>query len=161
MTIAIGERLPETTFMRMGDDGLEKVPGSKIFGGRKVALFAVPGAFTPTCHNKHVPGFLEKADAFRAKGVDEIVCIAVNDPHVMRAWAKATGAADRISFYSDGNGEFAKATGLELDASGGGMGLRLKRFSMLVDDGVVKALNIEEAPGVAEKSGAANLLAAL
>jgi peroxiredoxin len=161
MAISVGDRLPETTFMRFGEEGMEKIPSSQVFGGRKVALFGVPGAFTPTCHNKHVPGFLEKAEEFRAKGVDEIVCIAVNDPHVMRAWAKATGAEDTITFYSDGNGEFARATGLDLDASGGGMGLRLKRFSMIVEDGVVKSLNIEDAPGVAEKTSAQNLLLAL
>jgi peroxiredoxin len=158
--IAVGDKLPETTFMRIGEGGLEKIPSAQIFGGKKVALFGVPGAFTPTCHNKHLPGYVEQADAFKAKGVDAIVCIAVNDAHVMNAWAKSTGAADRITFLSDGNGEFARATGLELDASGGGMGIRIKRFSAVIDDGVVKSLNLEDVPGV-DKTAASALILAL
>jgi peroxiredoxin len=130
----------------------------EVFKGKKVVLFAVPGAFTPTCHKNHLPGFLQNAEAIKAKGVDAIAVTAVNDGFVMDAWKKATGAEGKIEFLADGNGEFAKAIDMTLDGSGNGLGLRSKRYSMLVEDGVVKKLNIEEAPGKAETSGAEALL---
>lgn len=159
--INVGEKLPETTFAVMTDSGPAERRTSEVFGGRKVALFAVPGAFTPTCHNSHLPGFLANADAFRAKGVDAIVCVSVNDAFVMGAWAKATGGEGTIEFLADGSAEFAKATGLELDASARGLGIRSKRYAMLVDDGVVKAMLVEDMPGKAEISSADALLAAI
>ena len=128
-----------------------------MFKGKKVVLFAVPGAFTPTCHKNHLPGFVQNADAIKAKGIDTIAVTGVNDVFVMDAWKKATGA-DKIEFLADGNGDFAKAIGLTIDGSGSGLGMRSKRYSMVVDDGVVKTLNVEEAPGKAEVSGADTLL---
>lgn len=161
MTIKVGDRLPEATFVTMSDDGPAKISTADYFSGKKVALFAVPGAFTPTCNNNHLPGFLEKLSSFAAKGVDKVACVSVNDVHVMNAWAKASGGKGKIDFLADGSAEFARALGLELDASGFGMGIRSKRYSMLVEDGAVKILNVEEAPGKAEASGADALLAQL
>ena len=158
MTIKPGDALPETTFRVMTADGPKPVTGPEIFKGKKVVLFAVPGAFTPTCHKNHLPGFLEHAKEIKAKGVDTIAVTGVNDVFVMDAWAKATGGAGVIEFLSDGNADFAKAAGLEFDGSGGGMGIRSKRYAMLVDDGVVKILNIEDSPGKAEISSAESLL---
>ena len=162
MTIQVGDRLPKSTFRTMGPDGrpAEKTTDD-VFKGRKVVLFAVPGAFTPTCHRNHMPGYVAKADEIKAKGVDAIVVTAVNDVFVMDAWTKASGCDGKVEFIADGNGDFAKAIGLSLDASGNGLGTRSKRYSMIVDDGVVKSLNIEEAPGKAEVSGADNLLKSL
>ncbi len=161
MAISVGSRLPETKFTMMTSSGPAPKTTSEIFGGKTIALFAVPGAFTPTCHRNHLPGFIENADALLAKGVDQIVCTAVNDIFVLSAWANATGAQDKIVFISDGNGDFAKAIGLDMDGSPMNMGIRSRRYAMLVEDGVVKVLNIEEGPGKAEKSGAAALLAAI
>jgi peroxiredoxin len=161
MTIAVGEKLPEVKFTVMTETGPAAKMTSELFGGRKVALFAVPGAFTPTCNNNHLPGFLEHLDAFKAKGVDEIVCTAVNDVFVLAAWSRATGADGKITFASDGSGNFAKAIGLDNDASAANMGIRSKRYAMLVDDGVVKVVNIEPGPGKADVSGAASLLAVI
>lgn len=158
MAIAEGSRLPEVTFKLMTPSGPASKTTSEIFGGRRVVLFGVPGAFTPTCHNSHLPGFLDNMDAFKAKGVDLIACTAVNDVFVMEAWAGATGAQNKILFLADGNGDFAKATGLDLDASGNGLGLRSKRYAMLLDDGVVTKLNIEEVSSKAEMSSASVLL---
>ncbi|HEX2727535.1 MAG TPA: peroxiredoxin [Beijerinckiaceae bacterium] len=162
MTIKVGDRLPKSSFRTMGADGkpAEKTTDD-VFKGRKVVLFAVPGAFTPTCHRNHMPGYVAKADEIKAKGVDAIVVTAVNDVFVMDAWTKASGCDGKVEFIADGNGDFAKAIGLSLDASGNGLGTRSKRYSMIVDDGVVKSLNIEEAPGKAEVSGADNLLKSL
>ena len=129
-----------------------------LFRSKKVVLFAVPGAFTPTCHKNHLPGFLKNGDAIKAKGIDTIAVTAVNDPFVMDAWKKASGAEGKIEFLADGNGDFAKALDMTLDGSGNGLGLRSKRYSMVVDNGVVKTLNIEEAPGKADLSGADTLL---
>ncbi len=131
----------------------------EFFAGRKVVLFGLPGAFTPTCHKNHLPGFIDRGAAFKAKGVVEIAMTSVNDPFVLDAWSKATGAAGHVAFLADGNAEFAKALGLEFDASMGGLGVRSKRYSMLVEDGVVKLLNVEESPGKADLSSAAHLLA--
>jgi peroxiredoxin len=161
MSIAIGDSLPEATFRILGSEGIDKLTTAEVFGGKKVVLFAVPGAFTPTCHLKHLPGFIDKADAFKKKGVNTVACVAVNDPFVLDAWAKATGGMGKVLFLSDGNGEFTKKIGLDFDGSGIGLGTRSKRYAMLVDEGVVKALNIEDSPGVADVSTAEKLLAAL
>jgi glutaredoxin/glutathione-dependent peroxiredoxin len=161
MTIAIGDSLPEATFRVLGSEGIDKLTTADIFAGKKVVLFAVPGAFTPTCHLKHLPGFIDNADAFKKKGVNTVACVAVNDPFVLDAWAKATDGMGKVLFLSDGNGEFTKKIGLDFDGSGIGLGTRSKRYAMLVDDGVVKALNIEDSPGIADVSTAEKLLAAL
>ena len=158
MTISVGDKLPDATFKIMTADGPQDVTTNDVFSGKKVALFAVPGAFTPTCHQKHLPGFMEHLGALKAKGVDVVACTAVNDVFVMNAWAKANSAEDMIAFLADGNGEFARALGLDLDATGSGLGIRSKRYAMLVDDGTVKVLNVEEVPSVAKKSSAEELL---
>ncbi|MGD9867628.1 MAG: peroxiredoxin [Hyphomicrobiales bacterium] len=161
MAISVGDKLPEATFKEMTADGPANVSSADLFGGKTVVAFAVPGAFTPTCHAKHVPGFLDKLEELKAKGVDDVACIAVNDVFVMNAWSRDTGGKDKIRFLSDGNAEFTKAIGLDFDASGAGLGIRSRRYAMLVKDGVVKALNIEDAPGKADISSAENLLKAL
>lgn len=161
MTIAIGEKIPAATLKEKTADGVADINVEDFLAGRTVVLFAVPGAFTPTCSLNHLPGFLENRDAFYAKGVNEIAVVAVNDHHVMNAWAKASGGEGRIRFLADGNAAFARALGLESDMSAGGMGVRSKRYSMLVKDGKVVQLNIEDKPGAAETSGAATLLGQL
>ena len=152
MSIKVGERLQQAKFRVMTAEGPAWKSTDDIFKGKKVALFAVPGAFTSTCHKMHVPSIVQNADALKAKGVNTVAVTSVNDVFVMDAWQKASGA-DNVEFLADGNGEFAKAIDLTLDASGNGLGLRSKRYAMLVDDGVVKKLNIEEAPGKVEVSG--------
>ncbi|WP_084396010.1 peroxiredoxin [Henriciella aquimarina] len=144
MTIEVGNKLPDAVFMEMTDNGPEPRKTDDIFAGKTVALFAVPGAFTPTCSAKHLPGFVEKADALHDKGVDDIVCTSVNDVFVMNAWGESSHADGKVRMLADGNGAFAKACGLEMDASGFGMGERSKRYSMLVKDGVVEKLNVED-----------------
>ena len=161
MTIAVGDKLPDATFKVRTPDGLKDVTTQELTAGKKVVLFAVPGAFTPTCHAKHVPSYLENLDALRAKGVDAVACVAVNDAFVLDAWGKAVGSDGKLMLLSDGNATFTKAVGLDFDGSGFGLGTRSKRYSMLVENGVVKALNIEESPGVMEVSGADRILAAL
>ncbi len=158
MTIKVGDRLPATTFRVMTPDGPAPKTTDDIFKGKKVVLFAVPGAFTPTCHKNHMVGFVKNADAIKAKGIQEILVTGVNDVFVMDAWKKASGADGKIEFLADGSADFAKALDLTLDASANGLGVRSKRYSMVVDDGVVKSLNIEDKPGTAELSGADNLL---
>ncbi len=158
MTIAVGERLPEATFHVLTPDGVVPRTTDEVFKGKKVVLFAVPGAFTPTCHKNHLPGFLENAAAIKGKGIDAIAVTSTNDAFVMDAWSKATGAADEIEFLADGNGDFAKALGLHFDGSARGMGVRSQRYSMVVDDGIVTRLAVEETPGKADMSGAAALL---
>lgn len=158
MTIAPGDTLPDATFKIITADGAKDATTADVFAGKTVVLFGVPGAFTPTCSNNHLPGYVENRDAILAKGVDTIAVIAVNDHHVMSAWARFSGAEDKIVFLADGNGEFAKATGLDMDLSAGGLGHRSKRFSMIVKDRVVSKLNIEDAPGKAVASGAAALM---
>ena len=160
MTINVGDKLPEAKFRVMTADGLQVKTTDDIFKGKKVALFAVPGAFTNTCHKMHVPPIQQNADAIKAKGVSTIAVTSVNDIFVMDAWKKAT-AADKVEFLADGNGEFAKAIDLTFDGSGNGLGVRSKRYSMLVEDGVVKKLNLEPAPGKVEVSGGDTLLAQL
>ncbi|MGZ8386981.1 MAG: redoxin family protein [Rhodoplanes sp.] len=158
MPIKVGDRIPEAKFRIMSERGPASKTTDEVFKGKKVVLFAVPGAFTPTCNNSHLPGFLKNADGIKAKGVDTIAVTGVNDVFVMEAWSKATGAQGKIEFLSDGNGDFAKAIDLVLDASGAGLGLRSRRYAMLVEDGVVKALSVEDEPGKAEISSAENLL---
>lgn len=158
MTIAVGGRLPEVTFKEVADGAPVDRTTSEIFGGKTVALFAVPGAFTPTCHEQHLPGFLSRLDAFKAKGVDDVVCTAVNDVFVMGAWARDSGAVGKIRFLADGNGDFARAIGMDADLSVAGLGTRSKRYAMLVKDGVVAALNIEPTPSSATVSSADALL---
>ena len=157
MTIKVGEHLPSTKFRVGTPEGPAWKTTDEIFKGKKVALFAVPGAFTGTCHKMHVPSIIQSLDAIKAKGVDTIAVTSVNDVFVMEAWKKAT-AADKIEFLADGNADFAKAIDLTLDGTGNGLGLRSKRYSMLVEDGVVKKLNIEESPGKVEVSGGDALL---
>jgi peroxiredoxin len=158
MTITVGDTLPDARFIVPGEDGLEEKTTQDIFSGKRIALFAVPGAFTPTCSNNHLPGFLENLEAFTVRGIDEIVCVAVNDAHVLKAWAMATGADGKITFLSDGNAEFARAVGLDIDRSDQNQGTRSRRYAMLVEDGVVKALHVEDAPSGAVTSSAENLL---
>jgi peroxiredoxin len=158
MAIKVGDRLPEAKFRVMTAEGPGWKTTDEVFKGKKVVLFAVPGAFTPTCHKNHLPGFVQNAAAIKAKGIDSIAVTAVNDGFVMDAWKKASNAEGKIEFLTDGNGEFAKAIDMTLDGSGNGLGLRSKRYSMLVEDGVVKKLNVEEAPGKAETSSADALL---
>jgi peroxiredoxin len=157
MTIQVGDRIPSVTLMRMGESGPEGVDSSEVFKGRKVALFGVPGAFTPTCSAKHLPGFVEKADALKAKGIDAIVCTSVNDVFVMDAWGKNQSVGDKVEMVADGDAALTKAAGLELDLHGKGLGLRCQRFSMVVDDGAVKVLNIDP-PGAFEKTSAEAML---
>jgi glutaredoxin/glutathione-dependent peroxiredoxin len=161
MTIKVGDRLPEATFTTMGADGPKPLTTADVFKGKKVVLFAVPGAFTPTCHRNHLPGYVQHGDLIRAKGVDTIAVTGVNDVFVMQAWAEASGAAGKVDFLADGSGMFAKAIGLDLDLTERGLGLRSKRYSMIVKDGVVEALAIEETPGTAAVSGAEAMLGML
>lgn len=153
MSIQVGDRLPDIKVMRAGDQGPEQTTTGELFAGKKVALFAVPGAFTPTCSAKHVPSFTGNADKLAAKGIELIACISVNDAFVMGAWAKDQSPDGRIVMLADGNGTFTKAVGLELDASAFGMGTRSKRYSMVVDDMVVKALYVEEGGAFKVSSG--------
>ena len=161
MAIKVGDRLPNATFTTMTADGPKPKTTDEVFKGKKVVLFAVPGAFTPTCHKNHMPGFVTNADKIKAKGIDSIYATAVNDIFVMNEWKKASGADGKVEVLADGAAEFAKAIGLDNDMSAGGMGVRSKRYAMVVDDGVVKTLNIEDAPGKADISGAENLLKGL
>lgn len=153
MTIAVGDKLPSATFIEPTAEGPAPVSGDEYFAGKRVALFSVPGAYTPTCSAKHLPGFVERADELKAKGIDEIACTAVNDPFVMGAWGKANGVGDKIKMLSDGNGDFVKAVGLEMDGSKFGMGQRGQRFAMVVNDGTVEHLFVE-GPGEFKVSSA-------
>ena len=158
MSIQVGDRLPQATFQVMTPDGPAARTTDDVFKGRKVVLVAVPGAFTPTCHRNHLPGYIEKAQEIRRKGIDAIAVTAVNDVFVLDAWAKSSGAGEGIEFLADGNGDFAQAIGLTIDRTGFGLGTRSQRYSMVVEDGVVKTLNLEENTSKAEQSGAENLL---
>ena len=159
MSIQEGDKLPNATFMKIGEDGPQPVNTDDVFAGKRVALFAVPGAFTPTCSAKHLPGFVEKAALLKARGIEEIACVSVNDAFVMGAWGKEAGSSD-VAMLADGNGEFAKAIGLEMDASGFGMGQRSQRYAMVVDDGTVERLFVE-APGEFKVSSADHMLSEL
>ena len=157
MTIKVGDKLPDASFMTPGANGPEPRSTQEVFGGRTVALFAVPGAFTPTCSARHLPGFVEKAGELKARGVDAIACVSVNDVFVMEAWAKSQNSGEAVTMLADGNGSFVKALGLEMDGSKFGMGSRSQRYSMVVEDGVVKTLNVEEG-GAFEVSSADHML---
>ena len=157
MSIQVGDRLPKTTFMKATPEGPQPVDSEEYFSGRRVALFSVPGAFTPTCSARHLPGFVEKAEQLREKGVDEIACTAVNDAFVMGAWSESAGAGETVTMLSDGNGQFAQGVGLTMDGSKFGMGTRGQRFSMIVNDGLVEQLNVEE-PGAFNVSSADYML---
>ena len=160
MTISKGDKLPAATFTKMTENGPEQVDSESFFKGRKVAIFSVPGAFTPTCSAKHLPGFIEKAEDLKTKGVDEIACTAVNDAFVMGAWSKSAGADGKVTMLADGNGDFAESVGLTMDGSKFGMGKRGQRFSMIVNDGVVEELNVEQ-PGEFKVSSAEHMLGQL
>ena len=161
MGIEIGQRLPEGRLTVMGENGPEPKTVAEVFGGRTVLLFAVPGAFTPTCHRNHMPGYVEHADAIRAKDVDAVACMSTNGAFVLDHWADATGAKGRIEMLSDGNADFVRAIGLDLDASGLGLGTRAHRFAMLVEDGVVKDLVVEPSPAELGVASAESMLAKL
>ncbi len=157
MTIKVGDKLPDTTFLVMSGEGPAPKTTAEVFAGKKVALFAIPGAYTPTCQQQHVPGFVGRFDELKGKGIDTIACTAVNDVFVLTQFAKDTGAEGKILMLADGNAEFAKKIGLEFDGSGFGLGVRSKRYAMLVEDGVVKVLNVEDLPPEHDKSSAATL----
>lgn len=161
MTINVGDKLPSATLRQVTAEGPKEVSTDEFFRGKKVVLFAVPGAFTPACSQRHLPGFVEKAAEIKAKGIDEIACVAVNDPAVMGAWGKDQKTADKVTMLADGSGDFARALGLELDLTKGGLGVRSKRYSMLLDNGVVKSLNVEQQPGQVDTSSAEAILKAL
>jgi len=162
MAIKVGDRIPDATFRVMTAEGPQPRTTADVFKSKKVVLIGMPGAFTPTCHRNHLPGFVEKSGEFRKKGVDAIAVTTTNDHFVMSAWSKAASADGKVEFLADGNGEFAKAIGLNYDGSERGMGgVRSRRYSMLVEDGVVKVLNIEESAGKAESTSAENLIKAL
>ncbi|QKV18869.1 peroxiredoxin [Oricola thermophila] len=158
MPIKIGDSIPSLTLQKITDDAPASITTESLFGGRKVVVFGVPGAFTPTCTRNHLPGFVENRETIRASGIDEIVCVSVNDHHVMKAWAKDRDALGKITFIADWDCAFTKALGLDADLSAGGLGVRSLRYSMIVDDGAVTALNLEDNPGQATVSGAAALL---
>jgi len=159
MPINIGDRLPDTTFMTMSADGPKPMNTADVFGGKKVALFAVPGAYTPTCHGQHMPGYVQRYDELKSKAFDTIACTAVNDIFVLTNWAKDSKADGKIMMLADGSAEFAKKIGLDIDLTARGLGVRSKRYSMIVEDGVVKALNVDDAPPSHDKSSAATLSA--
>ncbi|MBO0735946.1 MAG: peroxiredoxin [Alphaproteobacteria bacterium] len=160
MTIKVGDRLPSVVLKQVTPEGPKEVTTDDFFRGKKVALFAVPGAFTPTCSQRHLPGYVDKASDIKAKGIDEIACVAVNDPFVMAAWGKDQKCGGKVQMLADGSGDLARALDLELDLTKAGLGKRSQRYSMLVDDGVVKALNVEP-PGQLEVSTADAMLKAL
>lgn len=161
MTLSVGDRIPETDLFIPGESGPEKVSSRDLFAGRRVVLVGMPGAFTPTCHRNHLPGFIENHEAIRAKGVEDIFILTTNDTHVLKAWAEATGGKDKVRFLSDGNADLVRKLGLFNDSSARGMGFRSKRFAMIVDDGVVTELLLEDQPGQAVVSSAARILEAL
>jgi len=160
MTVKVGDKVPSAVLMEMQDGGPKPVKTDDFFAGRKVVVFALPGAFTPTCSAKHVPGFVQNFDALKAKGVDEIACVSVNDAFVMGAWGKDQKSDGKVHMFADGNGDFTRAMGLEMDGSRFGMGKRSQRYAMIVDNGVVKELNVEE-PGAFSVSSAEHILGQL
>lgn len=160
MTIKVGDKIPSISVKTMDKDGMQTLSTDDIFKGKKVVLFALPGAFTPTCSAKHLPGFVTNAAALKAKGVDTIACLSVNDAFVMDAWGKSQNVGDNVLMLADGNADFSKAVGLTMDGTGYGMGTRASRYAMVVEDGVVKALNVE-APGAFEVSSAEAVLKGL
>jgi peroxiredoxin len=160
MTIKVGDKMPAGVLTMPGPDGPQKITTDQLFAGKKVVLFSVPGAFTPTCDARHLPGFVQHAADFKAKGVDTVACMAVNDVFVMKAWGKASAVEDKVLMLADGNAEYAKALGLELDARGFGMGIRGQRFALVVDDGVAKGVFVE-GPGEFKVSSAEHVLSQL
>ena len=160
MTIKVGDRIPSASLKHMTADGMQTITTDQLFKGKKVVLFALPGAFTPTCSAKHLPGFVQNAEQIKAKGVDTIACLSVNDAFVMNAWGKDQKVGDKVMMLADGNADFSKAVGLTMDGTGYGMGTRAQRYAMVVQDGVVKALNVE-APGAFEVSSAESIIKAL
>lgn len=161
MTIKVGDKLPSGTFFISGEDGPEKITTDEIFKGKKVILFAVPGAYTPTCDQQHMPGFVSRIDEFKSKGYDTVACTAVNDVFVMDRWAKDAGAKGKMLMLADGSATYAKQLGLDIDLSDFGLGLRSKRYAMVVDDGVVKLLNVEDAPPAHSVSSAETVCSAI
>src|ERR1051325_5160043 len=161
MTIQVGDKVPSATLKYLSPEGPKDITTDELFRGKKVALFAVPGAFTPACSQRHLPGYVDKAAELKAKGVDTIACIAVNDAAGMGAWGKAQNCGDKVLMLADGSGDFARAIGMDLDLSRAGLGTRSKRYSMLVEDGTVKALNVEQAPPQVDVSSADAMLKAL
>lgn len=157
MSIAQGDRIPDVPLRRLGAAGIERVSTSELFSGRRVALFAVPGAFTPACSDVHLPGFVTAADELKKSGIEEIFCVAVNDPFVMDAWARASGAAEQVAFLSDGNGELARAMGVDLDLGAIGLGMRSRRYAAVVEDGVLEYWGVEPGRDVGVSSAAAVL----
>jgi peroxiredoxin len=160
MTISIGDTIPQATLTKVTADGPDRIDATSYFAGRRIALFSVPGAFTPTCSARHLPGFIDKAGELKAKGIDEIACTAVNDAFVLAAWAKSAGVDGEVTMLADGNADFAKALGLDMDGSKFGMGTRAQRYSMIVNDGVVEQLNVESG-GAFEVSSAEYMLGQL
>jgi glutaredoxin/glutathione-dependent peroxiredoxin len=161
MTINVGDKIPSVTLKQLTPEGVKEVTTDEIFRGKKVVLFAVPGAFTPACSQRHLPGYVDKAADIKAKGIDEIACVAVNDAFVMGAWGKEQRTEGKIRMLSDGSGDLARALGLELDLTKGGLGVRSKRYSILIDNGIIKSLNVEAQPGQVETSSAEAMLKAL
>jgi glutaredoxin/glutathione-dependent peroxiredoxin len=161
MTINVGDRIPSVTLKQLTSEGVKEFTTDEIFRGKRIVLIAVPGAFTPACSQRHLPGYVDRAADIKAKGVDEIACVAVNDAFVMGAWGREQRAEGKVRMLADGSGEFARTLGLELDLSKGGLGVRSKRYSMLVQDGVVKSLNVEQQPGQVDVSGAEAMLKSL
>jgi peroxiredoxin len=161
MPIKVGDKIPSVTLKQVTAEGPKEITTDEFFHGKKVALFAVPGAFTPACSQRHLPGFVDKAADIKAKGVDAVACVAVNDPFVLAAWGKEQKAEGKVLMLADGSGDFARALGLELDLTKAGLGKRSQRYSMLVDNGVVKTLNVEAQPGQVEASSAEAMLRVL
>ncbi len=161
MTLSVGDRVPEAALFVPGESGPEKVLSTDLFAGRKIVLVGMPGAFTPTCHRNHLPGFIENRDAILAKGVDEIIVLTTNDTHVLKTWSETSGGKGKVTFVSDGNAEFIQKVGLANDSTARGMGIRSKRFAMILEDGVVTALLLEDTPREAVTSSAARILEAL
>ena len=161
MTINVGDRIPSVALKQLTPEGVKEVATDDIFRGKRVVLIAVPGAFTPACSQRHLPGYVERSADIKAKGIDEIACVAVNDAFVMGAWGRDQKAEGKVRMLADGSGDFTRALGLELDLSKGGLGIRSKRYSMLVQDGVVKSLNVEQQPGQVDLSGAEAMLKTL
>lgn len=161
MSIKVGDKMPEGRFTVMTEEGPGSLSTQDLFSGKKVVLFSVPGAFTPTCSNEHLPGYIQKADQFKGKGVDTVACMAVNDVFVMDAWGQASGAGGKVTLLADGNGDYARALGMDFDGSGFGLGQRGQRYAMVVDDGVLTALFEEENPGALKNSTAEKVLATL
>jgi glutaredoxin/glutathione-dependent peroxiredoxin len=161
MTIKVGDKVPSVTLRQITPEGPKEVSSDEFFRGKKVVLFAVPGAFTPACSQRHLPGYVDKAADIKTKGIDEVACVAVNDAAVMGAWGKDQKTEGKVTMLADGSGDFVRALGLELDLTKGGLGVRSKRYSMLVDNGVVKSLNVEAQPGQVDASSAETMLKAL